>query len=67
MDGLVYVTGAMEGVGSQMMTNSREVKGDVGSGWYMVEKGGRDGKCIKKCSTSGQTRLFKAEMTVNPS
>lgn len=70
MDGLVYVTGVMGGVGGQVMgqvMRIAEVKKDVGSGWYMVEEGGRDGKSIKKCSRSGQTGLFKAELTVNPS
>lgn len=33
MDVLVYVTGVMRGVGGQVMMNSREVTGDVGSRW----------------------------------
>lgn len=67
MDGLVYVAGVMGGMVGQVMTNSGEVKGDVGSGWWMVEEGGGDVKCIKNDSRSGQTRLFQAELTVNPS
>lgn len=57
----------MGGVGGQVMANSSEVKKDVESGWHMVEGGGRGGKRIKKCSRSGQTGLFKAELTANPS
>lgn len=59
--------GVMGGVAGQMMTNSRKVKGDVGSGWFMAEEWGRDGKCIKNVPDRRKQDFFEAEVTINPS
>lgn len=49
------------------MTNSRKVTGDVGSGWFMAEEGGRDGNVLKMFQIGTNKTFFEAEETTNPS